>query len=196
MHRRQFLTRASAAIATGSFALAGCTTTWFGTRDNAAQNAARRNSIDAGVDSTLAHLYGTVHGSQELLAKSRGVLVFPSVFEAGFWFGGQYGSGALRIGGQTTGYYSITGGSFGLQIGAQSKAIVFAFMTQDALDHFVNSQGWAAGADATVALATVGANGNLDTSTATQPVEAFVLTNAGLMAGISLQGTKISRLVI
>jgi lipid-binding SYLF domain-containing protein len=70
------------------------------------------------------------------------------------------------------------------------------FMTQDALDKFMGSQGWAAGVDATVALVSVGANGNVDTSTATKPVEAFVLTNAGLMAGVSLEGTKISRLII
>jgi lipid-binding SYLF domain-containing protein len=100
------------------------------------------------------------------------------------------------VNGRTTGYYSTVAGSFGLQIGAQSKTLVFAFMNQQALDSFLSSQGWAAGADATVALVTVGANGNVDTSTATSPVEAFVLTNAGLMAGVSLEGVKVSRLVI
>ena len=137
-----------------------------------------------------------MNGSRELLEKARGVLVFPSVIAAGFWIGAQYGEGALRVGGRTAGYYSTAGGSFGLQIGAQSKAIVFAFMTQEALNGFVQSSGWAAGADATVALVKIGANGNVDTSTATSPIEAFVLTNAGLMAGVSLEGTKISRLLI
>jgi lipid-binding SYLF domain-containing protein len=122
--------------------------------------------------------------------------VVPSVISAGFWFGAQYGQGVLRIGGQTNGYYSITAASFGLQIGAQSKAIVMLFMNQPALDEFVHSQGWAAGVDATVAVLQVGANGNVDTSTAMSPVEAFVLTNGGLMAGVSLEGTKISRLII
>ena len=69
-------------------------------------------------------------------------------------------------------------------------------MTQEALDRFTSSEGWAAGVDATVAVIKVGANGNVDTSTATSPVEAFVLTNAGLMAGVSLEGVKVSRLVI
>jgi lipid-binding SYLF domain-containing protein len=196
MRRRQFLLTTSAALAGGSLALAGCTTTGFGSRNSAAQNAAKRSQIDADVDATLARLFNTVDGSRELIGRSRGVLVFPSVIQAAFWVGGQYGTGALRVDGRTAGYYSTTGGSFGLQIGAQSKAIIFAFMTQEALDHFVNSQGWSAGADATVALATVGANGKIDTSTATSPVEAFVLTNAGLMAGVSLDGTKVSRLVI
>jgi lipid-binding SYLF domain-containing protein len=196
MRRRQFILTTGAALATGSLGLAGCTTTSPKSASSTAGNAGKRQSINADVDSTLARLYSTANGSRELVAKARGVLVFPSVIQAGFWVGGQYGEGALRVGGQTAGYYSTAGGSFGLQIGAQSKAIIFLFMTQDALDRFRNSEGWAAGVDATVAVVQVGANGNIDTSTATAPVEAFVLTNAGLMAGVSLEGTKVTRLKI
>jgi lipid-binding SYLF domain-containing protein len=196
MQRRQFILSTSVAVAASGLALLGCTTTPLGGRDPEAENNEKRATINAGIDSTLARLYNSVSGSRELVGKSRGVLVFPSVIAAGFWFGGQYGEGGLRIDGQTTGYYSTLGGSFGLQIGVQSKAVVFAFMTQNALDNFVHSQGWSAGADATVALVKVGANGNMDTSTAMSPIEAFVLTNAGLMAGVSLEGTKISRLMI
>ena len=124
------------------------------------------------------------------------MLVFPSVLQAGFIVGGQYGEGALRVGGGTVGYYSTTSGSFGLQAGAQSKAIIFLFMTQDSLDKFRNADGWSVGGDASVALVKMGANGAIDTTTATAPVEVFVLTNAGLMADLSLQGTKVSRLKI
>ncbi|WP_206997059.1 BPSL1445 family SYLF domain-containing lipoprotein [Trinickia mobilis] len=196
MRRRQFLLGTGVSVAASGLVLAGCTTTPLGSGNTTAENTDKRNTINADYDATLARLYNAVSGSHELLDKARGVLVFPSVIAAGFWIGGQYGEGALRVNGQTTGYYSILGGSFGLQIGAQSKAIVFAFMTQEAFDRFLQSQGWAAGADATVALVKIGANGNVDTSTATAPVEAFVLTNAGLMAGVSLEGTKISRLLI
>ncbi|AFT88229.1 BPSL1445 family SYLF domain-containing lipoprotein [Paraburkholderia phenoliruptrix] len=196
MRRRQFITTAGAAFATAGLGLAGCTTTSSSSNASASANANKRDTINAGVDSTLSRLYANVGGSRELVAKARGVLVFPSVISAGFWVGGQYGEGALRVGGRTTGYYSTVAGSFGLQIGAQSKALIFLFMTQEALDKFLNSQGWAAGADATVAVLKVGANGAIDTSTATSPVEAFVLTNGGLMAGVSLEGTKVSRLVI
>jgi len=196
MRRRQFLLSSSAALAASGLALAGCTTTPPGSQNNASQNTAKRNSIDASVDATLTRLYNTVSGSQELISKSSGVLVFPQVLSAGFWFGGQYGTGALRVDGRTTGYYSTIAGSFGLQIGAQSKAIIFLFMTQDALDRFRNSDGWAVGADATVAVVKVGANGNIDTSIATAPIQAFVLTNAGLMAGVSPEGTKVTRLRI
>jgi lipid-binding SYLF domain-containing protein len=195
MHRRKFILSTSAALAAGGLALSGCTMTGSHSSTNAS-NADRRRAIDASVDETLSRLYTTANGSRELVSKARGVLVFPSVVQAGFWIGGQYGQGSLRVGGQTVGYYSTAAGSFGLQIGAQSKGVVFLFMTQDALDQFRNSKGWSVGGDATVALVKVGANGNIDSTTATKPVQAFVLTNAGLMAGVSLEGAKISRLDI
>jgi len=100
------------------------------------------------------------------------------------------------VGGSSVGYYSTTSGSIGLQAGAQSKSIIFLFMTQDALDKFRNTDGWSVGGDASVALVKMGANGNIDSTTATAPVEVFVLTNAGLMANLSLEGTKVSRLSI
>jgi lipid-binding SYLF domain-containing protein len=196
MERRRFIAMTSAVLTSVGMSLTGCTTTPASSDTSSEANAGRRQSIDAHANETLARLYTAVHGSRELVEKAQGVLVFPSVISAGFWFGAQYGQGALRIAGQASGYYSVTALSFGLQIGAQSKAIVMLFMTQDALDEFTHSQGWAAGVDATVALVQVGANGNIDTSTATSPVEAFVLTNAGLMAGVSLEGTKVSRLLI
>ncbi|MDQ7981983.1 YSC84-related protein [Paraburkholderia sp. SARCC-3016] len=196
MHRRRFIAVTPVLAASGALALAACTTTPPSSDASPQANAGRRRTIDADVDATMTRLYETVKGSRELVALSVGMLVFPRVIAAGFWFGGQYGQGALRVGSQTSGYYSITAASFGLQIGAQSKAVVLLFMTKNALDEFVRSQGWAAGVDATVALVKIGANGNIDTSTATSPVEAIVMTNAGLMAGVSLEGSKISRLII
>lgn len=195
MQRRNFILTAGAALASGGLALAGCTTT-SSSPSTEAGNASKRESIDASVNGSLSKLYSTVPGSHELVNKSRGVLVFPSVLQAGFIVGGEYGEGALRVGGASVGYYSTVSGSFGLQAGAQSKAIIFCFMTQDSLERFRSSDGWAVGADASVALVKIGANGTVDTTTATAPVEAFVMTNAGLMGDISLAGTKVSRLSI
>ncbi|MBB5460979.1 YSC84-related protein [Paraburkholderia sp. Cpub6] len=195
MQRRHFMLKTTAALAFGGLALAGCTTTG-NTPENAHVDASKRQSIDASVDGTLSKLFTTVPGSRELVSKARGVLVFPSVLQAGLIVGGQYGEGALRVGGATVGYYSTASGSFGLQAGAQSKAIIFLFMTQDSLDKFRNADGWSAGVDASVALVKIGANGAVDTTTATAPVQVFVLTNAGLMGDVSLQGTKVTRLKI
>jgi lipid-binding SYLF domain-containing protein len=181
-------------IAAAALALSGCTTTGPSSGETAAGTADRDRAIDAAVDATLQRLYASVNGSRELVSKARGVLVFPRVISAGFWLGAQYGEGALRVDGRTDGYYSTAGGSFGLQIGAQSKALIYVFLTDDALTQFRNRDGWAVGTDATVAVMRLGANGQLDTTTATNPVEVFVLTNAGLMAGVSLEGTKVSRL--
>jgi lipid-binding SYLF domain-containing protein len=196
MQRRNFMLKSTAALALGGLALAGCTTTSNSGAQKTAGDSDERRSIDADVDATIQRLYATVKGSRELVAKSRGVLVFPSVIQAGFVVGAQYGKGSLRVGGGTVGYYSTTSGSVGLTAGAQSKSLIFLFMTQDALDKFRNSDGWAAGVDASVALVKMGANGTVDTNTATAPVQAFVLTNAGLMADVSLAGTKVTRLKI
>ncbi|AGW91948.1 MULTISPECIES: BPSL1445 family SYLF domain-containing lipoprotein [Cupriavidus] len=190
MKRRTFLS-ASAGLALGSMALGACTTTG---PDTPTDKGARRRELDSGVDATLQRLYGSVNGSRDLGNRARGILVFPKTLSAGFVIGGEYGDGALRSGGATRGYYRLISGSVGWQIGAQSKSIILMFLTQDAYDKFVRSQGWTAGVDATVALATVGASGVLDTNTAQQPIVGFVMTNAGLMAGLSLEGSKITKL--
>ncbi|APR39664.1 BPSL1445 family SYLF domain-containing lipoprotein [Paraburkholderia sp. SOS3] len=196
MQRRKFILTSGTMLAAGGLVLAGCTTTGQSSANSTAGNSDKRAAINHDVDATLSRLYTTVNGSRELVSKARGVLVFPQVVQAGFVVGGQYGQGALRVGGRTQGYYSTAAGSFGLQAGAQSKAIIFCFMTEQALADFRNRDGWAVGGDATVAVVKVGANGNIDSSTATAPVQAFVLTNAGLMAGVSLEGTKVSKLDI
>lgn len=190
--RRQFIAAGGAAI--GSLCLGACTTTGPSGANTPASIADHDRAINADVNATLERLYASVKGSRELIGKAHGVLVFPSVVSAGFLVGAQYGEGALRVGGRTEGFYSTAGGSFGPQIGAQSKALIFAFLTEDSLVRFRHLDGWAAGADATVALLKVGANGEIDTLSATSPIEVMVLTNVGLMAGISLEGTKVTRL--
>jgi lipid-binding SYLF domain-containing protein len=116
------------------------------------------------------------------------------VVSAGLGVGGSYGQGALRVGGKSVGYYSTTAASVGLLAGADSKAVFLLFMTQDALDKFRASNGWTAGADASVTMLKVGASAAIDTQTAQQPIVGFALSNAGLMANLSLDGTKISKL--
>ena len=181
----------SSAVALCSIAFVGCTTT---KPQDQASSASSRASVDAQVDASLSKLYDSVKGSRELVARSSGVLVFPAVVGASMGVGAEYGRGALRVNGRTQSYYSTTSGSLGFQAGAQSKAVVYVFTTQAALDKFRNSKGWTAGADATVAAATVGANGSIDTNPLRQPVVGFVMTNVGLEAGVSLSGAKITEI--
>lgn len=190
MLRRKFLTQSTILLGAGTLLLSGCSTTPM-----TGQSAtSKRQAIDANVNATLSRLSSTIPGSRELVSKARGVLVFPSVLAAGLGIGGEYGEGALRVDGRNVDYYSTASASFGLQIGAQSKAIVFLFMTQEALDKFRNSKGWTAGVDASVAVIKAGVNGDIDLNTATQPVNVFVMTNQGLMANLTVQGTKVTKL--
>lgn len=172
--------------------LAACT----GTPATPSDAAAKRREIDAGVDGTLTRLFNTASSAQSLVNDARGVLVFPKILAGGFIVGAEYGEGALRVNNAPVGYYRTTSASFGLLAGAQSKALIMLFMTDDALRSFQQSKGWTAGVDGSVAVLQVGANGQVDTNTARAPVVAFVLTNAGLMANLSLEGTKISKLDI
>jgi len=185
----------AAALAIGS--ITGCSTTTTSTPSaKSADPMAKRQAIDANVDGALSRLYAQDPSAREMVAKARGVLVFPSIVSAGFVVGGSYGQGALRMRGKNERYYSTAAGSVGLLAGAESKAVYLLFMTQEALDKFLASEGWTVGADASVTLVNVGANASVDTKTAQQAIIGYVLTNGGLMANVSLEGTKITPLTI
>lgn len=191
MERRHFLTGSTATL--GLLALAaGCSSP----PQTAAESTAKKHEIDAGVDDTLTRLYARSPGTRELVQKARGVLVFPSVVSAGIGVGGDYGEGELRSAGRIVGYYQTTAGSLGATLGVETKAVLFLFMTDPAYQQFLSGSGWTAGADAAVALAKMGADGSIDSQTASAPIIGFVLTNSGLMFNLSLNGTKVSKLDI
>lgn len=183
----------AAAIGLGSIAMVGCTTTPAGSE---ASGPTARSAMEREVDATLSRLYTTVPGSREMVQSAAGTLVFPAVVGGSFVVGAEYGKGALREGGRTTGYYSTTAGSIGLQAGGQSKAVVYVFNTAEALNKFKASRGWTAGADATVAVGKIGANGSVDTETMKQAVTSFILTNVGLEAGAAVGAAKITQISI
>jgi lipid-binding SYLF domain-containing protein len=150
--------------------------------------------IDVSVDVALDEFAQQVKGGKEFLASAKGVLVFPSVLKAGVGIGGEYGEGALRIGGKTVDYYSTAAASFGFQLGAQSKRVIIVFMQDDALKKFRESQGWEAGVDGSVALITLGAGGAIDTTNIKDPIIGFVFSNKGLMYNLTLEGSKYTKL--
>lgn len=151
--------------------------------------------IDASVDVALEEFQKDIKGAKEFLNGAKGVLVFPSVLKAGVGIGGEYGEGALRIGGKTVDYYSTAAASIGFQLGAQSKRIIIVFMNSDALKNFRESQGWEAGVDGSVALVTLGAGGAIDTTTIKEPIVGFIFSNKGLMYNLTLEGSKYTKLV-
>ena len=181
----------AAALTIGS--ITGCTTS-TSSRPPADTPAQKRQNLDAAVDAALAQLYAQDPGARELVAKARGVLVFPSIVTAGFVVGGSYGEGALRVAGQTSRYYKTAAGSVGLLAGAETKAMYILFMTDEALAKFRASNGWTAGADASVAMMKTGATAAVDSGTAQQAVIGYVLAKGGLMANLSLAGTKVTPL--
>lgn len=184
MERRELI------IAAALAPLSACTVT----KGEAGDPAAQKRDIDAGVDRALSDLSNKVPSSRGLLARAEGVLVFPRVVSAGLGVGGTLGQGALRKGRSAAGYYRMAGASVGLIAGAQSQALFLLFMTRDALAKFETSSGWTAGVDASVAFLDAGASAEVTTKTIQQPVIGYALTNAGLMANLSINGTKITRL--
>jgi lipid-binding SYLF domain-containing protein len=156
--------------------------------------AASREETDAHVREAVQELYRTSPAARELAAKASAMLVFPSIIKAGFGIGGEYGEGALLIGGQNSGYYNIASASVGLQLGVQEKSVAILFMTADSLARFRESKGWKAGVDGSVAIATLGAGKALDTETASKPIIGFVFSNKGLMYNLTIEGSKITRM--
>ncbi len=163
----------------------------FGAR---ALQAATAKEIDAKVDAALGRFQKEVKGSAEFLKSARGVCVFAGVVKAGLGIGGEYGEGALRIGGQTVDYYSIASGSVGLQFGAQKKDVIIVFMEEQALTKFRGSSGWKAGVDGSVALIDIGAGKSIDTKNIKDPIVGFIVGQKGLMYNLTLEGSKISKL--
>ena len=149
--------------------------------------------IDASVDVAIGRFYKQVKGAEKFVKASKGMLVMPNVVKGAFIVGGEYGEGALRIGGKSVDYYNTISGSIGFQIGGQSKDIILLFMTEEALKKFRASKGWEAGVDGNVALISAGAGERADTTTSKDPIIGFVFDAKGLSADISIKGAKFSK---
>jgi len=150
--------------------------------------------INGEVSEALTLFYKQVKGGKQFLNASKGVLVIPNIVKAGLGVGGQYGEGALRIGGKPVEYYSIAAASAGLQIGAQKMNLILVFMQDEALKKFRTSSGWKAGVDATVAFVDVGAEKSLDTTNIKDPIVGFVFGQKGAMAAATIEGAKFTKL--
>jgi len=179
--RRGFL-----AVAGGG--LAACTT-----RPASLQGSAGAR-IDAAVDTALLELFERVSGSEQLAAQAQGVLIIPNITQLGFFAGGAYGEGALRIGGATVDYFSLSAISIGFTFGAQAYNQALFILSPEALQDFRLADGWTLGVDGAVTVNTEGAAGSLNTASFNRPIVEVVFGQRGLIADASLQGAKYSRI--
>jgi len=156
-------------------------------------HAASAAEIDREVNKTL-EAFQKIDGAKAYLKIAKGALVFPKVYKAGIGVGGEYGEGALRVGGKSVAYYSTAAASIGFQLGAQAKSIVILFTNESALRKFRESKGWEVGVDGSVALVDIGAGKEVDTTTIKDPVIGFIFGQKGLMYNLTLEGSKFTKL--
>ena len=151
-------------------------------------------TIDRDADKALLTFKEEINGADVFLSQAAGYLIFPKVYKVGMGVGAESGEGALRVGGQTVAYYRTTSGSIGLQLGAQAKSVVIAFMTKDSLQKFQNASGWKVGVDGSIALVDVGAGKTIDSQNIKDPVVGFIFGSKGLMYNLTLEGSKFTKL--
>ncbi|MFO0795515.1 MAG: YSC84-related protein [Candidatus Brocadiaceae bacterium] len=157
-------------------------------------SAATSSEIDRDVKSALEQLYVKSSSAKALGEKAKGILVFPRIVKGGFIVGGQYGEGALLKNGTTAGYYNTVQLSYGLQIGIQKYGYALFFMSDSAMSWLDKSDGWELGVGPSIVVVDIGAAGAATTTTLQSEIYAFFFHQKGLMAGIGLQGTKITKL--
>jgi lipid-binding SYLF domain-containing protein len=150
--------------------------------------------INRDARNALQKLYVRSASAKMLGEKARAILVFPGITKGGFMVGGQYGEGALIEGGKVVAYYNTVSISYGLQIGIQRYGYALFFLTDAALKYLNRSDGWELGTGPSVVIVDVGAAGGISTTTAKSDVYAFFFSQKGLMAGLGLHGTKITKI--
>jgi lipid-binding SYLF domain-containing protein len=161
--------------------------------DSAVADKTKTEEIDAKADKALERLHNEP-GGKEFAEKAKALLIMPSVGKGALIIGIEHGKGALRVGGKTVDYYSLSAGSVGLQIGGESKDIIIAFMTTEALEQFRASKNWEAGVDGNIAIVAAGSGGALTNISGKEPIQAVVFDVKGLFFDLSLKGGKFSKL--
>lgn len=156
--------------------------------------AASAREIDANARAAIRRLYAAQPKARQLGDRAEAILVFPKIYKAGFVIGGETGDGVLWVKGRVEGYYNLSAASFGLQLGAQAFSYALFFMTRSAIDYLRKSDGWSVGSGPSVVVVDKGTAASMTTTTLTQDVYAFPFGQQGLMGGIGLQGSKITRI--
>jgi lipid-binding SYLF domain-containing protein len=185
MHNKLFTRLFGLALVCATLILDG-----LGSQQAVADSAAQ---IDGKVDLALEALYQKTPAAKKQAESAKAILVFPDIIKAGLMIGGQYGVGALRIADKTEGYYKVVEGSFGLQAGAQTFGYALFFMDETALEYLETSDGWEVGVGPSITVVDEGLAGSLTTTTGKDNIYAFFFDQQGLMAGLGLKGSKITK---
>lgn len=156
--------------------------------------AGEKEILEAEVDVAVKKFKLNVDGGDDFLGQIKGYLVFPSVMRGGLIFGGEFGRGILKINHQSEGYFNMVSGSVGLQIGVQKRAILIAFVSQRALDSFLSSNGFTVGVDGSLNFANWGGSRDISTVMLGRDVIVFAFDETGIMGGVSVDGSKITRI--
>lgn len=156
--------------------------------------AANASAIDRDATASLAKLYKKNPGAEDLAEKAVAVLVFPSIVKGGFIIAGQFGDGALRKQGKTVAYYRSLAASYGFQAGIQAYGYALFFMDDASVQYLDNSDGWELGTGPSLVVLDTGFGKNLSTTTLQKGVYAFIFDQKGLMGGIGIQGSKITKI--
>jgi lipid-binding SYLF domain-containing protein len=152
------------------------------------------SEINRSVTNALSQLYAHNAAARALGSKAVGVLVFPDIRKGAFIVGAQYGYGALRRGGRTICYYRTGAASYGFQAGVKKFGYALFFMTHSALSYLEKSRGWAIGTGPSIVVVDEGLARSLTTTSMRSDVYAFVFDQKGLMAGIGIEGSKITKI--
>ncbi len=163
--------------------------------DRAHATAASVEDLNRDADHALQMLYRTNPVARDISQRAKAVLIFPNIVKAGFIFGGAYGEGELKQGARIDNYYNSFTGSWGLQAGGQSYGYAVFLMSDKAIRYIHETHGLEIGVGPTVVVVNEGIAKNLSTSTLKDDAYAFIFDQQGLMAGISIEGTKISRVM-
>lgn len=156
--------------------------------------AVEKSVIDARVEAALVELRAMGEGTARLVDEAEGILLMPRVTKGGFVVAGEYGEGALRVDGETVAYYSLAGGSLGLQAGVETYGQALLFMTEAALAEFRSTKGWKIGAGTEVTLLEKGFDVGASTDVTNKPIIAIVFGQNGLLAGARVEGAKYTRI--
>jgi len=156
--------------------------------------AASAADINRDANAVLAKLYANKPEAKKLASQAKAILIFPSIYKAGFMFGAQYGEGAMRKNGKTVGYYNSVAASYGFQAGAQLFGYMLFFLTDHAINYLEQSGGFELGSGPSLVVLDQGTAKSFSTSTAQKDIAAMFFDQKGLMGGVGLQGSKLSRM--